>query len=408
MAISRKVQLITILVTALGYFVDVYDLLLFSIVRITSLRDLGVPENELLGTGVMLLNLQMIGMLIGGILWGILGDKKGRVSVLFATILIYSLANIANAYVTSVEMYGLLRFLAGVGLAGELGIGITLVTEVMSKEKRGYGTMIVGGVGTAGAVAAALVANLVSWQTAYIIGGVMGLLLLILRVGILESVLFQKIKTQKISTGNIRLLFSSKKYCLTYLNCVLVGLPVWFVVGILISFSPEIAAAIGITGTINLGKAVLFSQAGFTLGQFFTGTLSEILKSRKKAVGIALGMLLVLIFFYLFAYGQTPSYMYVMCFLLGFAGGYWALFVTIAAEQFGTNLRATVTTTAPNFVRGSVVITTLAFSGLNNYFNLNISAVIVGLTCLFIAGFSLWHMKETFGKDLDYVHYDRR
>ncbi|MFU8797910.1 MAG: MFS transporter [Gammaproteobacteria bacterium] len=217
----KKTQIITILVTALGYFVDVYDLLLFSIVRITSLRELGVPEHELLGTGVMLLNLQMTGMLIGGVLWGILGDKKGRVSVLFATILLYSLANIANAYVTSVEMYGVLRFLAGIGLAGELGIGITLVSEVMSKENRGYGTMIVGGIGTAGAVAAALVADWVSWQAAYLIGGVMGLLLLALRVGLLESALFQKLKAHKASAGNIFLLFTSKKNFLTYLNCIL-------------------------------------------------------------------------------------------------------------------------------------------------------------------------------------------
>jgi putative MFS transporter len=403
---SKKIVLITVIVTALGYFVDVYDLLLFSVVRITSLRDLGVPENELLNTGMMLLNLQMVGMLLGGIIWGILGDKRGRVSVLFATILLYSLANIANAYVTSVEMYGLLRFIAGIGLAGELGIGITLVSEVMSKETRGYGTTFVTGFGTGGAVAAAIVANLVSWQTAYLIGGIMGLLLLVLRISVLESKMYQNAKKQNVSTGNIRLLFSSKKYFLPYFYCILVGLPVWFIVGILISFSPELAKVIGITETIIAGKAMFYSQLGFMIGGIGSGFISQYLKSRKKAVVSFLIALSILIITFLFSYGKTPTYFYSLCFLLGLAGGYWALFMTIAAEQFGTNLRATVTTTIPNFVRGSVVLTTLIFSWLNTWCSLNISALIVGLICLTAAALALRKMKETFAKDLDYVHHD--
>ncbi|HEX4044301.1 MAG TPA: MFS transporter, partial [Gammaproteobacteria bacterium] len=395
---------LTITIAALGYFVDVYDLLLFSVVRITSLRDLGVEENQLSNTGMMILNLQMVGMLLGGIVWGILGDKKGRVSVLFSTILLYSLANIANAYVTSVEMYAFLRFIAGIGLAGELGIGITLVSEIMSKENRGYGTAFVTAFGTSGAVVAAIVADLVSWKTAYLLGGSMGLLLLIMRVSLLESPMFNQIKYKNIKAGNIRLLFISKKHFLTYFNCILIGLPIWFIVGILISFSPELAKSLEITGDINAGKAVLFSQIGTMIGGFLCGILSQKLKSRKKAVASFMIMTLIVITIYLFSYGQTPMYMYTLCLILGFAGGYWALFVAIAAEQFGTNLRATVSTTAPNFVRGSVVITTFAFSQLNAYFSLNISILIVGWVCIGIAVLALNSMKETYGENLDYIH----
>ncbi len=402
-ASAKKNVTLIIIVAALGYFVDIYDLILFSVVRVKSLRDLGVADDDMLTVGASIINSQMFGMLVGGILWGVLGDKKGRLSVLFGSIIVYSLANIANGFVSSVSAYTIIRFIAGVGLAGELGAGITLVTETMSKENRGYGTMIVAGVGLFGAVAAALISDHYTWQTSYFIGGGMGLLLLFLRVGLAESGLFKDVKESAIQRGNIFMLFNNASRFKKYLCCILIGLPLWFVVGVLITFSPEFGKALNATKLINAGKGVMYCYIGIAVGDIVAGFLCQLLKSRKKVMFMFLVLTAIAIVVYLSAKGLSPETFIWLSLFLGFASGYWATFVTIASEQFGTNLRATVTTTVPNFVRGSVVAVTISFQFLKGEVGILQSAMIVGAVCLIIALVALSQLKETFNKDLDYV-----
>lgn len=395
---------IAILVAALGYFVDVYDLVLFSIVRVDSLKYLGVSGDELLSYGVYLLNMQMIGMLLGGVLWGIWGDKRGRIQVLFGSILLYSLANIGNAFVTSVGQYALLRFIAGLGLAGEIGAGITLVSELMSKEARGYGTTIVATVGVSGAIAAGLIGDVCDWRTAYIIGGVMGLLLLLIRVSVSESGLFDAVcRHENITRGDLRLLLGSSERVVRYLSCIMVGVPIWFVVGIIVTFSPEIGAALGITDPIKVPRAVFCYSIGITIGDLASGLMSQLLQSRKKAIAVFLAMAFLLSMIILNLKGVSAATFYQFLVPLGFFIGYWAVFVTTAAEQFGTNLRATVTTTAPNFVRGTTVLMTFAFNSLKGQFGVLQSAQMVGILVCGIASLALWKMRETYACDLNFI-----
>ncbi len=392
-----------VVVAALGYFVDIYDLLLFGIVRVASLKDIGVAEDQILDQGVFLINMQMAGMLLGGILWGILGDKRGRISVLFGSIFLYSIANIANAFVTNVEMYGVLRFVAGIGLAGELGAAITLVSETLSKEHRGYGTTIVASVGILGAVVAALIGDYFSWQTAYVIGGVMGLALLALRVSMTESGMFSAVRETSVKKGDLWMLVQPLHRFMKYLRCILIGVPVWFVVGILVTFSPELAKELGVSGPIAAGKSIMYCYIGLALGDFASGFLSQILRTRRKVVAAFLGLTTAATMFYIFGAHQiSPFGFYTLCVVLGFGVGYWAVFVTIAAEQFGTNLRATVTTSVPNFVRGAVLPLTLSFRALSPSQGLLHAALIVGVVSIIIASTALWFMQETYGKDLNY------
>ncbi len=401
---DKKKVFAIVLVAALGYFVDIYDLILFSIVRVASLKSLGVPDVQMLDTGVLLLNMQMGGMLVGGILWGILGDKRGRISVLFGSIFLYSLANILNGFVTNVEMYAVLRFIAGVGLAGELGAGITLVSEVMPKTKRGYGTMVVASIGVMGAVAAALIVELTEWRTSYFIGGGMGLAILILRFGVYESGMYNSIKeASHVGKGEFIKLFTDKGRFLKYLYCILIGLPLWFVVGILITFSPEFGKAFGITEPISAGKAVMFCYIGLVFGDIFSGTLSQVLKSRKKVLYIFLTATLACICVYLFLNSTSTFYFYTVCVLMGTAVGYWVIFVTNSSEQFGTNLRSTVTTTVPNFIRGSVIPLTFLFQTLKPYMGIKYSAFAIGVLTIIIAIWATSKLEETYGKDLDYT-----
>ena len=393
----------SVLVASLGYFVDIYDLILFGIVRVPSLTSLGVAQNKLIDVGILLLNLQMAGMLIGGIIWGILGDKKGRISVLFASIFLYSLANIGNAFVTSINAYGALRFIAGLGLAGELGAAVTLVSELLPKEQRGYGTSIIAGIGVSGAIFAAIIGENFSWQTAYIMGGVLGFLLLILRLKMFESGIYKSIAEKKISKGNFLKLFTDRKRFIKYLNCILIGTPIWFVVGVLITFSPEFGRVLKVTGPVTAGNAILFTYAGLIFGDFISGFLSQWVKSRKRILTVFISLTFILVPVYLFLRGLSPAQFYGLCVLLGFAIGYWAIFVTVAAENFGTNLRATVATTVPNFIRGSVIPITLGFEYFKNSVGIIYSALIVAVITVIIALVSLNNLEETYGKDLDYI-----
>jgi MFS family permease len=394
----------TLWVAALGYFVDMYDLSLFGIVRMPSLKAIGITDpQQLLIQGAFLANWQMIGMMIGGVLWGILGDRKGRLSVLFGSILLYSLANLANAFVTDLTTYAVLRFLAGLGLAGELGAAITLVSEVMPKEVRGYGTTIVATLGLCGSAAAGLVGDLFQWQTAYIVGGVMGLCLLVTRFKIFESGMFEKMHQKGIRKGDILMLFSPQRFG-RYLSCILIGVPIYFVTGVLISYSPEFAKAMGVTEPITVARAVLAVAIGLAIGDLASGLLSQYLKSRKKAVGVFLLGALGFVCAYLTIPGMSVTTFYALCFAMGVCAGYWAVLVTVASEQFGTNLRATVTTTVPNFVRGSLVLGNIAFTALlARHLPVIQCAMLVGAVCFGLALIALWRLQETFGKDLNFT-----
>ena len=392
-----------IIVAALGYFVDVYDLVLFSVVRVPSLTDLGYSGETLLSNGVYLLNMQMGGMLAGGIFWGVLGDKRGRVSVLFGSILLYSLANLANAHVHSVEAYGWLRLLAGLGLAGELGAGITLVSEMLPQKQRGIGTTLVAAVGVSGALLAAVIGESMHWRTAYTIGGAMGLCLLALRLLVHESGMFKALEVTDIQRGSLTMLLRPASRLFRYLNCIGVGLPIWFAVGILVTFGPEIAKTLGVEGGVKAGTAILYTYIGFTLGDVFSGVLSQVLHSRKKAIAICMLLSGVSCFALLNTPMTNADTYYVMLMPIGFFMGYWAVFVTTAAEQFGTNLRATVATTVPNFVRGTTILATTMFAGLKPHFGPVISAEYTGIVFFALATISLFFLRESFSNDLNYT-----
>ncbi len=403
---TTRAAALVVLVAALGYFVDIYDLILFSVVRKKSLLALGVVgDDALTNEGVTLINMQMTGMLLGGILWGILGDKRGRLSVLFGSILLYSLANIANGMVHDVTSYAVLRFVAGVGLAGELGAGVTLVSEMLSKATRGYGTTIVAGVGLFGAIVAVLVGKATDWRIAYYVGGGLGLGLLALRVGVTESGMFEGMKRRRenVSRGNFFALFTQSRRAVRYVCLILSGVPIWYAVGVLLTFSPEIGKAMGLAPAPNPGDAVLYGYVGLAVGDVASGVMSQLVRSRRKAVltFVLLCAASVGAYFALGRHGLVAFY--ASCFALGVATGYWAVFVTMASEQFGTNLRATVTTTAPNFVRGAVVPLTLAFRSLKDAYGAERAAIVVGVVTIAVALAALVPLEETFGKDLDFV-----
>ena len=396
-----------VVVAALGYFVDIYDLVLFSIIRVDSLKGIGITDPAAItAQGLHLLSMQMWGMLLGGILWGVLGDKKGRLSVLFGSILLYSLANIANGFVQNVDQYAWLRLIAGVGLAGELGAGITLVSESLPKEKRGYGTMIVASVGVSGAMVAYLVGQEFGWRNAYFIGGALGLGLLALRAGVFESGMFENTRSTDVARGNFLSLFSNGARFYKYLRCLLVGVPFWFLVGILITLAPEFGKYFGLQGPVTGGLSIFWCYFGLTLGDFTSGGLSQLFKSRNRTLQIFIAATAVMVGVYLFGlHGASTTAFYTVCFFVGYAGGFWALFVTVAAEQFGTNLRSTVATTAPNFARGATVLIVPLFQYLKAMPALGMvgAAGTIGAVLLTLAFFSASTLPETYAKDLDYV-----
>lgn len=404
--ISSKAKML-IAVAALGYFVDVYDLILFSVVRNPSLKSLGLSGAELLNQGLNLMNVQMGGMLLGGILWGVYGDKKGRKSVLFGSILLYSVANALNGFVTDLNTYWVLRFIAGIGLAGELGAGITLVNETLPASKRGIGTLIIAGVGAAGAVFAPIVASLSAdpewWRTCYFIGGGMGLALLLLRLGTFESSMYTGMQAD-VSKGNFFQLFTSWPTFKKYVYCILMGLPIWYIIGILVFSAPEITQLIGIQGSITGGDAIMYCYIGLSVGDFVSGALSQWFKSRNRVVFLYLVLAWGLTLYFLYvATDVSQVFANTLITALGFFGGYWAVFLTASSEQFGTNIRMTVTTTVPNFVRGALIPISLLFKFLIPSLGLIHAAAWVGVLCFSLALFAISQLKDTFGKSLDFV-----
>ncbi|MFC5410450.1 MFS transporter [Larkinella bovis] len=399
----RPLFTLPVIVAALGYFVDVYDLLLFNIVRVPSLKDLGLDDKQVSVIGGTVLNWQQAGLLLGGILWGILGDKRGRLSVLFGSIITYSLANIACGFVQDANTYALLRFVAGLGLAGELGAGITLVSEILPKELRGYGTSLIAGVGLFGAVVAYFTVVLFDWRTTYFIGGGLGLMLLLLRVSVFESGMFLKIREQAVQRGNFWSLFSNARRLGTYLRCMGLAVPTYFVIGILATFSNEFGKAFGLAEPIAPGRAVMFTYIGMAVGDLVSGPLSQWFRSRRRAIGALMTLNLVFVLFYLFAGISSVSLFYAVCVGLGFSIGYIALFLTVSAEHFGTNLRSTATTSIANNVRATTLLTIPLFQTLKASVGVIGSAAIVGLICFVISFWSLATLDETYGKDLNYT-----
>jgi MFS family permease len=396
---------IPVIVAALGYFVDIYDLLLFGIVRVPSLKDLGLSPEEVSSVGKDILNWQMGGLLIGGILWGILGDKKGRLSVLFGSIITYSLANIACGFVEDPSTYAILRFVAGVGLAGELGAGITLVSEILPKEIRALGSSLVAGIGLFGAVFAYFtVKELGGWRNAYFVGGGLGIVLLLMRISVFESGMFENLKNKAhVQKGNFFSLFTNKDRLFRYLKCIAIGIPTWFVIGILATFANEFGVAMEIPEAIEPGKAIMFCYVGLALGDLSSGVISNALKSRKKAVFILLVLSLICSVFYLYSGIKTADTLYATCAFAGFSVGYWAMFVTIGAEQFGTNLRNTAATTVPNMVRGTVILMTSLFAYLKPTMSIFNAAAVVGTIAFVLAFYAIFTIPETHGKDLDFL-----
>ena len=403
---ENKSKSFLIIVAALGYFVDIFDLLIFSIVREPSLKALHVPEAEIINASTRVINWQMLGLLLGGILWGIMGDKKGRLSVLFGSILLYSVANFMNGYVQTVDQYAALRFITGIGLAGELGAGITLITEVMPKSKRGVMTSFITGVGVFGAVAAFLIHKYTQdWRLCYKIGGILGILLLMLRVSVAESTMFTKIGAH-VEKGSLVKLFTSPALLKKYLLAILVGIPSWFVVGILITLSNRFALELYEGSSIVAGACVMYGYIGNALGDITVGVISQYYQSRKKALYFMYACCILAVTFYFSPLNNSDTTMYWCCFFLGYASGFWAIIVTMGAEHFGTNLRATAATTIPNFVRGSLPAMNLLFK---SYFmqtlNWSIvkSGIATGVIVIGVALIALYKTEETFHKDLDYL-----
>lgn len=393
-----------ILVSALGYFVDVYDIILFSAVRVPSLRHLGFDEAQITSYGILLINIQLIGMLFGSLTWGMLGDKRGRLSILFGSIILYSTATLANAFVTNIETYAILRFIAGFGLAGELGAGITLVNELMPKKQRGYGSMIIASAGALGGFVGGMVGDVFSWKTAYILGGLGGFLLLFLRIGLVESSLFTQAKSHTdLKKGSLLLFLQSPSLRKKYFTCLLVGLPFWVFVGIFMALAPEIGRALEINKPITAGLAISLFCLGLVFGNISSSLISQIFSSRKKALTLFLSMTLITVIYFLSIETMTVQVFYFFCSLLGFCSGSWVVFVMMSAEQFGTNIRATAATTLPNFVRIMVIPCAAFIALIKPHTGIVWSVGLVSVVSLIAALIAVTFLKETFSTDLDYT-----
>lgn len=407
---SATVFNIVVIVAALGYFVDIYDLLIFTIVRKPSLLDLNVANNiaAMGAASIKIINWQMIGLLLGGIIWGVMGDKKGRLSVLFGSILLYSTANFLTAYVTTVDQYAYARFAAGLGLAGELGAGITLVVELLPKNKRGIGTSIVAGIGLSGAIVAYFIFHATNqdWRLCYKIGGGLGIALLLLRLGVAESGLFKQLKKINVQRGNFFSFFNNRKRFKKYLMAILIGLPTWYVIGVLVNLSDQFATRLYGENKIESGRSIMFAYAAIAVGDIAIGFLCQYFKSRKKALLFYYTLCVISLILFFSPFNNSDSSMYLICGFLGFSTGFWAVFVTMGAEQFGTNLRATAATTIPNMVRGSLPLINLLFKDLFQIkmgWSLINSGIATAIVVMVVTLIAFNFTEETYHKDLDYL-----
>jgi len=400
---STSLFQLAVIVSALGFFVDVYDLLLFGIVRKPSLTDLGLTPQQVVTDGELIISVQMIGLLVGGVIWGILGDKKGRLKVLFASILMYSVANILNGMVTSIPQYVILRFIAGVGLAGELGAGVTLVSEILPKEKRGIASAMIASFGILGAVTAFILNRYFDWRTCYYIGGALGLILLALRVSVSESGLFTQVATTGVQRGNFLMFFNNRDRFMRFIKCLCIGLPAWYIIGMLVTFSDQFGKELGIEG-IDPGRAIMYLYLAIAFGDLTVGLLSQWLKSRKKALFIFYGITIFFMVLYFNQQGGSASNFYLICAGLGYGAGFTVVYITMSAEQFGTNLRASAAISIPNMVRGALPLIILLFRFTRELFNDYLTgAWVTGVILFAIAIPAAYYTRETFGRDLDYI-----
>ena len=399
-----------VFVAALGYFVDVYDLLLFTIVRQTSVMSIGSTAETIIVDSAHIINWQMSGLLIGGILWGVLGDKKGRLKVLFGSILLYSVANILTSFVQNLDQYAYCRFIGGIGLAGELGAGITLVSEMLPKHKRGIGTSMVAGIGLFGAVFAYFTFKYTNdWRLCYQIGGVLGFFLLILRVKVAESFMFESVKLSKLAKGNFFMFFQNKKRFVKYITAILIGLPTWFVIGVLINYSNKFASSLYGINLIDSGRSIMLAYIGIASGDLLIGYVSQYFKSRKKALMLFYILSIIGMILFFSPFNNNDSRMYLICAFLGFSTGYWAIFNQMAAEQFGTNLRATAATTIPNMVRGALPLINFLFLDILQKklgWDILQSGMLTGAIVMVITLIAYFFTEETYHKDLDYMEHD--
>jgi MFS transporter, putative metabolite:H+ symporter len=407
---SNSIFNIAVIVAALGYFVDIYDLLLFTIVRVPSLQNLGVNVSDreaVLTASTMIINWQMVGLLIGGILWGIMGDKKGRLSVLFGSIILYSIANFITGFVQTTDQYAYARFAAGIGLAGELGAGITLVSELLPRNKRGIGTSLVAGIGLFGAVFAYFIFKFTDdWRLCYKIGAALGVVLLFLRISVAESGMFKQVKQQNVVRGNFFMFFTSRKRFKKYFLAILIGLPTWYVIGILVNYSNSFAKEFYSDNRIESGRAIMYAYAAIAIGDILIGLVSQYFKSRKKALYLFYFFTILSGILFFSGMIKNDTTMYAACAALGFSTGFWAIFVTMGAEQFGTNLRATAATTIPNMVRGALPLINMMFLNLfQKNWGLGIvrSGIITGIIVMTITLVAAYFTEETFHKDLNYA-----
>ena len=399
-----------VFVAALGYFVDVYDLLLFTIVRQTSVMSIGSTAETIIVDSAHIINWQMSGLLIGGILWGVLGDKKGRLKVLFGSILLYSVANILTSFVQNVDQYAYCRFVGGIGLAGELGAGITLVSEMLPKIKRGIGTSMVAGIGLFGAVFAYFTFKFTNdWRLCYQIGGVLGFFLLVLRVKVAESFMFESAKLSQFEKGNFLMFFKNKKRFVKYITAILIGLPTWFVIGVLINYSNKFASSLYGINLIDSGRSIMLAYIGIASGDLLIGYVSQYFKSRKKALMLFYMLSIIGMVLFFSPFNNNDSRMYLICAFLGFSTGYWAIFNQMAAEQFGTNLRATAATTIPNMVRGALPLINFLFLDILQKklgWDILQSGMFTGAIVMMITLIAYFFTEETYHKDLDYMEHD--
>ena len=404
---NERLFSVPVIVAALGYFVDIYDLLLFSIVKTPSMLSVGATHATILADSTKVINWQMGGLLLGGIIWGILGDKKGRLSVLFGSIVLYSVANFITGFIQTVDQYAACRFVAGLGLAGELGAGITLVSELLPKNKRGIGTSLVAGIGLFGAVAAYFTFQLTGdWRLCYKIGGGLGILLLFLRIKVSESGMFSKVKEQNVSLGDLRMFFNNAVRFKKYMLAILIGLPTWYIIGILVNQSDKFAEQLFNSKTIDSGRSIMFAYSGIAIGDILIGLISQKLKSRKKALLLFYTFTILSVSFFFSPLNNSDASMYGVCAVMGFSAGFWAIFVTMGAEQFGTNLRATAATTIPNMVRGALPLINLMFLNLFQKtwgWELVISGIVTGVVTISITLVAFYFTEETFSKDLNFI-----
>ncbi|MGE3771013.1 MAG: MFS transporter [Bdellovibrionales bacterium] len=400
-ALTNKVLNATVIVTALGYFIDLFDYYIFLITRITVLKDFGLDGAALTDTGLYLVNLQFGGLLVGGLIFGVLGDKIGRKQSLLGSILLYSLATLASGLTHDLDTFAVLRFIAGVGIAGEVGVGVTMVAETMDKNRRGLGVTVFIGVGLLGVVAAALASEVLHWRTCYIVGGLAGLALLVTRIWVMEAQMFTKLD-KGVVRGSFRLLFSSRENIRRYVLCIIMAIPVFFGVSIIATLSPELSTALGANPPASVSTTMVIAYTMMVLGEIVIGLLSQYLQSRRKVIAVFLALMLLALAIGFNSGSLTATGYYVLAAIVGFFMGYWVNFIALSAEQFGTNIRSLAANTIPNFARGSVILINTAFLALKDD-GVVYAAGVVGFICILSALFAVWKVPETFGKDLDYV-----